>query len=755
VKKLKRTSRYTLRPDGKGGHYHIVYLNYDTGTGVTTTADGHTHEVRYSPPLPAQEAQYDEMGQEVAPAQEEQSGYFEILPDPFDGHTHEIEEYPVKIPKTKESKEDILRDVYNLFKEWSELEKSSRDKGRESDGFYSGESQWDEAQKRELDSLNRACVTINLIGRHLDELKGYQMQQRTDIKFLPIEGGDAVVADILDIVTKNILDRCFYQREKTKVFHDQIVPGRGLINIYVSFRNELTGEIIVERFPWDQVVFGPHEKEDLSDCEGLIKHRMYSLAHLTQLWGDKASEIQKDFKLFQENRDVHVQYKTDQYAHSDNRYTVAPLSINEDAIVDIAKKEYRVLECWRRKYVNVPVTVNVDDDTFINCYGWDKRDLEAIKTLDGFYVVQKPSVKIRVTKVAGNVVLSDEDPAELPSDDFHLIPVYAHKHKDRFWGKVEAAKDAQREVNYRRSQAIDIGNKMIAYGYFITDDTFSTPEEELKFKRQSTSPGGVYRLGVGQSPPTKIEGSKFPQEIVEMMNIGAADVQRLINISIDPGGANESGAMFLNKQKQKLTANEFLFDNLAFAEQKLGRLLIPLIQRYYTPERIARIVNFYAETNEVKLAGVPYDNFTEAQIIELLENADLSKYDVQISESSYSPTIRLATFQMLNDMAAKGVQISPTSIIRLAPIPEAQRNEILQDLQAMNQEAATAEAGTADTEIAKTLFAQGVYPKKYLEQYGIDPAEVPGPQEPEQNSKQLPPSIPNLQSNGIIPAEFP
>jgi hypothetical protein len=158
------------------------------------------------------------------------------------------------------------------------------------------------------------------------------------------------------------------------------VPGRGLINVYTSFLNDLRGEIIVERFPWDQAVLGPHEKEDLSDCEGLFKHRMYSLAKLTQLWGDKAKEIDKDFRMYQEltPEQRHVTYSHDQYAHSDNKY-FAPMQVNDDAMVDIAKKEYRVLECWRVKYVNVPVAVNSDDDAFINCFGWDKKDLEAIK----------------------------------------------------------------------------------------------------------------------------------------------------------------------------------------------------------------------------------------------------------------------------------------------------------------------------------------------------------------------------------------
>lgn len=760
MKELKKTTRFSISPDGKGGHYHIVYLNTDSGRGQLSFNDGHTHNIIYTPPvaeIPAQEAQYDELGNEIAPAQEfspMQVGYWTVEADPTDGHTHDLEEYKIKTPKSKEKDEDIVNDIYTLYREGYELESDSRKKGRESDSFYSGDGQWTAQQKSELEALQRAAVTINLIGRYLDELKGYQMQQRTDIQYLPTEGGDAIISDILNIVSKNILDQCYYQREKSKIFHDQCVPGRGLINFYISFLNDFRGEIIVEKFPWDQAYLGPHEKEDLSDCEWLIKHKMYSLAKLKQLWGDKAKEIQKDYDSFcADGSREHIQTKPDQYEASNNVISAAPMIIGDDSIVDIARKEYRQIECWRKKYVNTPVAVNADDEAFINCFGWERKDLDSIKTLDGFYIIQKPSVKIRITKVAGNVLLSDEDPADLPTDDFHLIPVYAYKFGNRFWGKVEAAKDPQREVNYRRSQAIDIGNKMISYGHFITSETFDTPEEETKFMNQSTSPGGVYKLALGQPKPEKLEAPAFPQALAELMNIAQADVQSMINITVEPGGANESGTAFLNKQKQKLTSNEFLFDNLRFAEQKLGRLLIPLIQRYYSPERIARIVNYHAQTNEVKLGGTPISDFTEAQIVELLYNSDLTKYDTIVSESTYSPSQRMATWQMMIEMANNGQPISPNTLIELMPVPEAQKQKLLKEQQAQAESQSQAAATTADTEIAKTLFAKDVYPKKYLDMYGIDPNEVPALAQ--QNSTQTTMSPPNLQNNGVIPAEFP
>ena len=66
---------------------------------------------------------------------------------------------------------------------------------------------------------------------------------------------------------------------------------------------------------------------------------------------------------------------------------------------------------------------------------------------------------------------------------------------------------------------------------------------------------------------------------------------------------------------------------------------------------------------QVVIAGKPvseYDpNVFLAAISAVLENADITKYDIVISESPYSPTVRRATAAMMMDLATHGVPIPP------------------------------------------------------------------------------------------------
>jgi len=715
MKQLKKLSRVGL---GRAAHSHIVYLNDETGVGLCSTEMGHTHEIVFQPPT---DPQLDEMGNEVAPGAP--GGWF--IQPALDGHTHTIEDYTAKAAKKKEEDTQVLSDIRELFKTGRELEKDSIEKAQESEKFYSGEH-WDETEKSRLESLSRAAVTINKIEKNVDQICGMQRQERTDIRFIPQEGGDQKVADLLNVTTKHILNRCFFPREESAAFEDSVIGGRGLLNIFVKFDNDLRGEIVVEKFPYLDVVFGPHEKLDLSDCEYLIKHRFFSKAKIKQLWPDKADDVDKDFDDYIVERES-VQYSVDHYGKGSGFQ-----AIGDDVMVDIAKKEYRVLECWRKVYEKTSVIANAQEDFYFNAYGWDSKDLRSARTIPGFFVIENNITKFRVTKTAGGVVLSDEYPAELPVDDFFIIPIYAKKRGQKFWGKVEPAKDPQKYVNKQYSLALDIGNKMSAYGWFIDSTTFPDNEKE-KFKRLASSPGFVVEVTDSNRPPQQVQGVKFPSELINLMEVGKNEITESMNIINNPNGANESASLFVQRRNDKLLGSEYLFDNLSFAKQKLGRLLVKLIQKYYSPDRIVRIVRNANSKEPVELGGQPVDEFSDEDIQGMLTTTDLELYDVEISESTWSPSMRLSTFMLLSELARSGQPIPPEALLEFADMPAEIRNKLIGMMAQQGQAQASAEQAKADAEIQKTLIAQGQIPPAVQEKFLIQqPQEAQPPSEANQ-----------------------
>jgi hypothetical protein len=691
-------------------HRHAVYLNDDdpmTAHGQTSLDDDHRHEIIWTPPV---EAQVDEMGNEVAPGQ---PGFFSITPGP-DGHEHEIQDYELMKSKKDDDDSDTVKEVLALYRAAVETDIDSLEKAKEAEDFYWGD-QWDESTRKELEALARACITINAIAKNIDALDGYYRQQRTEFKFLPMEGGDQKVADILNILMKHITEQCFFEREESKVFKDAAITGRGFFNIYVSFDKDFRGDIVIERMPWNEVRCGEHEKEDLDDCEHIHKTKMYSLAKATQLWEDKADELAKKV--------VHEDSSRDRYAQGKE----IAISIKGEIQLDTTKKEVRVRETWQKKYHRAKVAVLFGEDFYQNLDGWRPADIKSVATMDGFRVVERNTTKFRITRTAGNVVLSDENPANLPVDDFFLIPVYAKKRGNRFQGKVEIAKDAQRELNKRRSQAIDIGNKMAAYGWFFDEMTFPDKTEEGKFRDESSSPGFTVKVNDINRLPQKVEGTKFPSELVGLMTLDLEAIRDYMDVSPEPPGANTSGTAIMRQQQTKLTGNEFLFEAMSFSKKLLGRRVVPLIQRYYPPERIIRILRERDKRDPITIGGNPLGNFTDEEILTLLQTQDLTRNDVIVSESANSPSAMMGAFNLLLEMAQAGQQIPSEVIVELSALPTSLKEKLKVAFQQGQAAQAKAAQATRSMEIEKTLIAQGMIPPnvqaEFLQQ---QPAPTPG-----------------------------
>lgn len=703
MKKFYGTSKAGV---GRDAHSHVAYINEELRVAALSTDNGHTHELMWQEETPEQ---MDEMGNVIAPATP--GGW--IMHPAFDGHTHELTNLKSKKKEKAEEDDQIINDIHFLYKAAREEEQDSFEAADESEKYYMGE-QWEDEVKSKLEGLDRAALTINKIAKGVDELVGYQIEQRTDTHYVPFEGGDSRVADLLNIVARHVDERCYYAREETKGFKDCVITGRGNYNFLIDFNTDLRGEIKIEKYPWRQVAYGPHEKEDLSDCEYLIKSKMFSLGKLKQLYGDKAEDIQRDYEAYlDEYPTVSHSGPGDDWNRPDS---VRKFSVLGESLVDIAKKEFRVFECWRRVYIPTVVAANPAEDVYLNLYGWKKEDIDKVATIPGFQLIKRNEAKIRITRIAGGMVLSDENPAELPIDDFFIVPVYANKRDSRYWGKVEAVKDPQREINRRHSQTIDILNKVASYGYYIDESTFVDANEKERFKSNSTSPGWITQVMDLNKIPRKEEGVKFPSELVQLIQFEDQQIMDIMNITIEQGGANTSAAAMLQRKELRLKGNEFIFDNLSFAKIKMGRIKLRLIQKYYPADRIYRIVNDVNSKTPVQIGGEDFSQYTQEEIEYLINNSDLEKYDVVVSESAHSPTTRLSTFTLLQEMAQAGAQVPPEVIIELSPLPEEYKKKIQASMAAQQAALAGAEDAKSKAEINKTLIAQGVIPPEIQEQ---------------------------------------
>ncbi|MCK5601354.1 hypothetical protein KAR91_05790 [Candidatus Pacearchaeota archaeon] len=666
-------------------HYHIVYLNAETGNMQVADSGKnkktiHPHDILI----------------------DEESGRPIVLE--AEGHTHELANLVLEGKKVEKSDNKIIKEAQQLYKEAKNIEKDFRKNGKESEAFR-GNDQWKKEDRTKREGSQRAVLTLNHLDADLDRLSGYQRQNRTDITYFPIEGGDAMVADMLTAVVKSILTKNEYHFSESQIFEDEINVGRGLFHLFKDYNKNVEGDIIIEKFPWAECSFGPHTNFDLSDCEYLVKSKWFSSAKLKQMWPEKANKIGKEFDF--EDDDTSINRVRGHQYEADADKAVA-ISTTDPDFVNIARKEYRLVETWQKEYRRVKVAVHSDDDFYMSLDGLKSKDIEAVKSINGMELVPQEVTKLRVTKVAGGVMLEDAL-SDLPFDDFSIIPVYAKKMGDNIYGKVEAGKDPQREINVRHSQIADILNRVAGYGWFYDYETFRTKKDEDNFKADSAKAGFMAKVSDVNKRPVREEGAKFPAEISNFAIMERDSLREVLGI--DPEalrfhGQASSGVAMQQKRMEMLAGNEYLFDNLSFAKRKVGKLLLPLIQDVYTPERIMRLLEYSNKQQKIEIQGQPFDQVDQNTLYALLKESweDLLEYDVAVGESAYNATKRLADFVMLKEMASQGVPIPPEHILELMDIPG--KDKIIQGVQQSQQEAKDLEQKKFDTEIEKVRLAQ-------------------------------------------------
>jgi len=707
-------------------HQHITFLNEDRGYGVSAVSaiDGHYHEWRWVDPVEGVPEQQDPNTGELIPGQPPQPGYWECSPSEIDGHVHQ--DGFVEIPRkpTDASTEDeiqVVSQVMEAFSEWYDLDWESIEAGRESEDFFAGK-QWPDGVPGELAKLRRACITINQIEPRISKLSGHERRNRTELRLLPIESSDQRKADVFNIVLKVLLDNCNFWAHKSQSFLDLAIAGKGCYNIRVTKENDLRGELVLERFPWDQHVSAPTEYPDASDAEGFCKYRWYSLSKAKRLWKEHAEKLEGLVDSI--NRAPFGVDVTQPGNESGGPWNGGERLFEGRKAFDAQRKDILVVECHRFEYLDCPVISHPDEDVYFNALGWDKADIKEAMGLPGFSVVTQSVKKVRISKVAGgSVLLSDEFPADLPSDEFYTIPMYCYRMRGKYWGLVEGVKGAQQEVNKFASLAIDVGNRLGgAENYFYDDNTFADQQEEQRFQNYSSEPGATFKVLDVNKIPRRTEGAQFPAQLIQMMQWAAGEIEQRFNLEPTNIGANTSGQAILQAQQMKLMGVESLFEAQRLAMIRIGRLLIPIIQKYYPPERLLRILRAYHSTHKnVMIQDQDLDQISDEDILELLSTNDIEKFDLTVTESSYSPSARAAIATVFMDLLQKGVQVPMPMVLRYLDMPDRERKELEAQMQQQQQDQNDASARVGDAEIEKTLVAKGIIPPATAQRFGLPP----------------------------------
>lgn len=619
-------------------------------------------------------------------------------------HTHPVEAGIDKIDFeiTKEKKR--INEVVDLFRFAYGAEEDSRKKAKEALEFYAGK-QWPDDVSQKLNEEQRATLTINLVASMIDLLSGYARRNRTDFRYKPVEEGDSKMADILFIVVKQILTKMGFWAEEIEVFDEMIKTGRGCFHVYMDFDEDIRGRLKIEYFPSSNVVFGPHLKKDASDCDYAVKWEWKSMAELRAMFPDYKDELTYvDSIVFQSpdnsvENDVYTGQTALDYAY-----------MHHEDMVDVAKKKTRLLECEQREYRTVYTFVDPDGDFTFKADDIPQKKVKDLKNMDSFIAIRRTTFRLRETVIAGGVLLEDRHIENRPYNHYSVMPVYCYKQGNNYWGKIEFGKDPQRELNKRRSQLMDIMNRMGGSGWFTDDQTFDDHIQFEEFKKNAPRAGWIQKIADIARPPVRQDPPPIPQGIMAADQISIQAFREVTHVTpelLGIQGRSESGVAIAQKQRQGILGNEFIFDNFSSTKILLGKVIAKYVQEFYR-ERIARILISADDLEALKIGEETASSYSLDMIDRLVHETEAMDYDVVVSESQFSASARDANLAILALLAQSGMPIPPEFLLMFVDVAE--KDKLLHAFQQQAEREETRERMKYQTEIEKTQIAKGGRP---------------------------------------------
>ena len=546
--------------------------------------------------------------------------------------------------------------------------------GHDKNGILQPGGQWNEDDLDILQSEGRPAYEFNEIKPAIDAAIGYQISNRMDISFRPRSGdADKEKADVRSKLAMQIACNNNLQWSETDVFSDGIIQQRGYFDCRISTEDSIDGELrITVEDPMDIIPDPDSKSYSPDDWSDVIKTKWMTLDEIEGIYGKAARDMAEE--------NSGTRFRDAEFGlHGDGaeRNQFGTKTTFDSSYVDKNLLRLRVID--RQHYIRKLMPVMISPEGDVRPIEDDvSPEFMAEATANGFCITKRVVRRVRWTVSTVDTLLFDE---WSPYDRFTIVPFFPFFRRGRTRGMVDNAVGPQKAMNKGISQAIHIINTTANSGWQVEEGqlTNMTTYELESF-------GGATGLVLERKPNTmplqKIQPNSMPSGmtgIVQMSNKLIQDVT-VPDAMRGLSGAGESGIAIQSKQYASQQILSVPLDNLARTRNILARWIDYAISKYYTNERIIRIIKTDpvtgAETNE-HLAINQYDSGTGVYINDMTSG----EYDVVITSQPMQVTFENSQFQQIMEMRHAGINIPDPMVIRHSNLSD--RNEIVSAMQSM------------------------------------------------------------------------
>lgn len=503
-----------------------------------------------------------------------------------------------------------------------DAQSSYRDKMRDDFAFKDGHQHTDD-ELTALDETQRAALVFNRVAPILASVSGSEINNRTEVRFIPREIGDAKPNEILTAGAEWFRDEANSEDEDSQAFEDMLTCGIGFTETYLDFEADSEGRPSEQRIDPLEMFWDCHaHRKGLSDSAVFGRVRSIPCDEARGMWPDRElSDINAGWITPERvNGNVSHNIVGDEYRDGDgydeqgNGHTVTVVQMQW-------RERERVVEYADPQTGGVKTMPKAQ---------WDK-----VAALSEF-MPQHRVVTKHVWKQAflGNVMLGESQPCEVAST-FRAITGHWDRKDERFYGLLRSMRDPQRFANKMLSQTMHIIGVNAKGGVLIEKDAVDDMRtfEESWAASDSVSIVKAGRLGSVTPKP----GPQMPAALMQLGEFAISSIRDVSGVNMELMGMREAaqaGVLEYQRRQASMTTLAFYFDSLRFYRKQQGDVILWFLQKWIAPTgRLVRIVR----------KGLQ-------EYVPLAMEDDTRRYDVIVDDSPQAPNEKERAWQVIQAM---------------------------------------------------------------------------------------------------------
>jgi hypothetical protein len=487
-----------------------------------------------------------------------------------------------------EKPKDLLSKGRTAFERCQDAEEENRLCALEDIRFSRLDEQWPDGIIKQRDIEQRPHLTINKMPAFIRQVVNDARQNKPSIKVHPVDSGaDPKTAEIINGLIRNIEYTSNADVAYDTAIEASVAGGFGYWRVGMDYAYDDTFDmdLSIERVANQFSVYGDPDSMSADSCDWNVAFVVEPMrkADFEAKYGDKKNA---------DGGNVDVDFESDAWS---------------DAGVWLDDETVMVAEWWRREEVEREIV------KCSNGHVYDKEEFESDPDLQAGVqagILQVVGSRKTKTHKVTQVIMSGADVLEVnpwPGRYIPIIPVYGDEiiveGKRYLRSLIHNAKDAQRMFNYWRTTSTELVALAPRVPWIGRVGTFNT--DAANWATSNTTSHAYLEFDSEAPQRQPLDVGPAAGALQEALN-ASDDMKAIIGIydaSLGARSNETSGKAIMARQREGDVATFHFIDNLSRAIRHTGRILIDLIPKVYSDERIVRVLGEDGSPKSVQING--------------------------------------------------------------------------------------------------------------------------------------------------------